>query len=174
MKERYADVVGRPPFLDSLIAQAVNLLSVIYAQIYFPTHSNGLKAVARYLGFEWTDSNASGLSTIMWRSKWECTRDSRLKQKLVTYNAEDCEALEKVARVVAQLCSDQNDKGQPVNAVYTKSLRREHGFKFKKNDFSIPELELINQAAYWNYQREKVYVRSSPVLNRIHKRRSGT
>ena len=37
------------------IASSVNLLSLIFAQVYFPTYSNGLKEIARFLGFEWTD-----------------------------------------------------------------------------------------------------------------------
>ena len=104
MKERYSEAVKNPAFLDQLIADAVNLLSVIYAQIYFPTYSNGLKDIARYLGFQWSDSNASGLHSLMWRSEWELSKDSSLKQKLLTYNAEDCEALERLTSVIAQLC----------------------------------------------------------------------
>ena len=43
------------------IAHPTNLLSLIYARIYFPTFSNGLKDIARYLGFQWLGSPASGL-----------------------------------------------------------------------------------------------------------------
>jgi len=53
MRLRYLDQSGEDHgFLDQLIASSVNLLSLIYAQIYFPTYSNGLKDVARRLGFE--------------------------------------------------------------------------------------------------------------------------
>ncbi len=34
----------------------------------------------------------------------------------------------------------------------------------------MPELEKINQSAYWNYQRDKVYVRSSQRIKRITKK----
>ena len=43
------------------IATPVNLLSKIFARIYFPAYSNGLKDVARYLGFNWSEANASGI-----------------------------------------------------------------------------------------------------------------
>ena len=33
------------------LESAVNLLSVIFGQIYFPTYSNGLKEIAGWLGF---------------------------------------------------------------------------------------------------------------------------
>ena len=53
----------------------VNLVSVIFAQIYFPTFSNGLKEIAEYLGFTWSTPIASGVQTIAWRYEWEATRD---------------------------------------------------------------------------------------------------
>src|SRR5437870_1912978 len=163
MKERYRKAVGHPAFLDQLIAESVNVLSVIYAQIYFPTYSNGLKEIAQYLGFQWSESDASGLHTLMWRSQWESSKDASLKQKLVTYNAEDCEALERVASTVTQLCQKQTEaaNSEDNNIVYTDSMKRESLYRFGKNAFSMPEFQYINQAAYWDYQREKIYVRSS-------------
>jgi predicted RecB family nuclease len=82
MKERYGEAPAYPGFVDQLIAATVNILSVIYAQIYFPTYSNSLKEIAQYLGFQWSESGASGLSAIMWRSQWEVLRESRFQQQL--------------------------------------------------------------------------------------------
>jgi predicted RecB family nuclease len=67
-----------------LISSSFNLLSLTYAQIYFPTYTNGLKDVAQYLGFEWSAQDGSGLKTLDWRSEWEATRDASLKEKLLT------------------------------------------------------------------------------------------
>src|SRR2546429_8019054 len=88
------------------------------------------------------------------------------------YNAEDCEALERVASAVAQLCQRQIEaaNAEDNNIVYTDSMKRESLYRFGKNAFSMPEFEHINQAAYWNYQREKVYVRSSSQLKRVSRR----
>jgi len=80
MKGRYGEAPAYPGFVDQLMAASVNILSVIYAKIYFPTYSNGLKEIARYLGFQWSESDASGLSAIMWRSQWEVRRESRFQQ----------------------------------------------------------------------------------------------
>jgi predicted RecB family nuclease len=169
MKERYGEAVKNPAFLDQLIAESVNILSVIYAKIYFPTYSNGLKEIARYLGFQWSESDASGLKALIWRSEWEFSRDSSLKEKLVTYNADDCEALEKVAGAIAQLCQWQPKASQSKDSdiVHTDSMKRESPYHFGNKEFSMPELEYINQAAYWDYQRERIYVRSSPRLRRV-------
>jgi predicted RecB family nuclease len=172
MKERYGAWGENPAFLDQLIADAVNLLSVIYAQIYFPTYSNGLKDIARYLGFQWSDSDASGLHTIMWRSQWEDSKDVSLKQKLLTYNAEDCEALERITGIVTRLCQRPENTTERVdeNVVHTDSLKRESPYRLGRNSFVIPELKYINQSAYWDYQRDRIYVRSSQQLNHISRK----
>src|SRR5262249_19980209 len=107
MKRRFPEAVEDNIFVDRLIEESVNLLSFIYGHIYIPTYSNGLKDIARYFGFQWSDSTASGLDALMWRYKWEFSRNPILKQKLVIYNAEDCAALEQLVIAIAQLCQKQ-------------------------------------------------------------------
>jgi predicted RecB family nuclease len=169
MKDRYGEDSESHTFVDRLMAQSLNLLSVIYARIYFPTYSNGLKEIAQYLGFRWSDGAASGLSSLLWRSQWEHSKDSELKRKLIAYNAEDCEALEKVTAVIAQLSLREKETTKPRDdsIVHTDSLKLKSSYRFGENCFSTPELEKINQSAYWNYQRNKIYVRSNARLKRI-------
>ena len=57
MCERYGGS-PEPSAAATAIASATNLLAVIYARIYFPAHSNGLREIARLLGFEWSDRSA--------------------------------------------------------------------------------------------------------------------
>src|SRR5207302_1889531 len=63
MRQRY----GAPPSA-SLVAKAlespINLLSDIFGQIYFPTYSNGLKDIAGWLGFRWSEQDVSGVQSI--------------------------------------------------------------------------------------------------------------
>jgi predicted RecB family nuclease len=102
MCERY----GSPP-AGSVAAEAigspVNLLSLIFATVYFPSYSNGLKENARFLGFEWSDTTAGGLQAIAWRHLWEESHDPKVRETLITYNREDCAALSVVARALGQL-----------------------------------------------------------------------
>ena len=146
----------------SFPATAVNLLSVIYGNVYFPVASNGLKAVAGYCGFKWSEALASGLQSIVWREQWETSGNLSEKQKLIQYNAEDCEALESVTQKVSTLQTPQTE-GEVTSDEKTVDIsthKRENVYGFKKNTFLIPEFEEINQAAYWDYQRERVYVKS--------------
>ena len=104
--KRMCERHGGPPehsAAGKAIASSVNLLSLIYARIYFPAYSNGLKEIARFLGFEWTDPSASGLLSIAWRSQWEKSQNASWRDRLVAYNADDCEALSLVARTIVRL-----------------------------------------------------------------------
>jgi predicted RecB family nuclease len=76
MKARHSGVSINSGLIDHLISSSLNLLSFTYAQIYFPTYSNTLKDVARFLGFEWSERDPTGLRALMWRSDWEDSRDS--------------------------------------------------------------------------------------------------
>ncbi len=172
MRERH----GCPP-PDSQAAKAinhtVNLLSLIHAQIYFPTYSNGLKEIAGYLGFRWSGSIASGLETIVWRSQWEAFRGPEVKQMLMDYNRQDCEALELLANGLVDLhrAAPPNGKPSQGKVILTSDMKWEGPYGFKRNEFVLPEMEAINKAAYWDYQRERVYIKSYANLARKVKRR---
>ncbi|MGH9959909.1 MAG: ribonuclease H-like domain-containing protein [Pyrinomonadaceae bacterium] len=132
--------------------------------------------MSRHLGFEWSDAAASGLQSLRWRAQWEFSKDDALKQKLITYNAEDCQALERVATAIIRLCDQSeldNTSGRPNDSVVSvDSMQRQYPQRFGTVDFALPELAAINKAAYWDYQRNKVYVRINPRLKRVSKRKA--
>jgi len=65
-----------------------------------------LKEIGRYLGFHWPEGVGSGLESIVWRSRWEVSRDPEEKQRLLDYNRLDCEALERVTGALLKLVRD--------------------------------------------------------------------
>jgi predicted RecB family nuclease len=85
---------------EQLNKSVVNVLSLIYGKIYFPTYSNTLKEIAAFTGFKWTEAKASGLQSIIWRKRWELTRKDGDKEVLLQYNRDDCTALENVVSVL--------------------------------------------------------------------------
>lgn len=167
MKERYPETIASYSFVGQVITEATNLLSQIYARIYFPTYSNGLKEIGQYLGFQWSEHNAVGLNAIVWRSNWEFSKTPSLKQKLIVYNTEDCAALEHITDAIIKLCNNQAENNSDV-IVQTDELKPENPYHFGNTKFSIPDLSFINRAAYWDYQRNRVYIKSSKRLKRIH------
>jgi predicted RecB family nuclease len=154
------------------INNAVNLLSSVFARIYFPTFSNGLKEIATYLGFRWSGSPASGLEAIVSRHRWESSKDPGEKQALLDYNRQDCEALELVANRLVDLhrAAPVDSQSTDGDVVRTSDMKPESPFRFKRNEFVLPEMEIINKAAYWDYQRERVYVKSRNRSTRRRKR----
>jgi predicted RecB family nuclease len=94
--KRMRKVAPRKGPVDRVLAALVNVLSVVYAHAYFPCYSNGLKDVAGCLGCSWSDPQASGLQSVVWRKRWEASHGDEWRERLVTYNREDCAALRRV------------------------------------------------------------------------------
>lgn len=143
---------------EKAIVSPVNLLSFIYGRIYFPVLSNGLKEIAGFWGFRWSEALTSGVQSIVWRETWETSSDSLIKTHLIRYNAEDCEALDMVTKRVHSLRDFQpeTDADNKDELIDTSKMKRENQFIFKNNTFALPELDVINKAAYWDYQRERI------------------
>ena len=174
LKKRYGDTAeaGRS-LVHGLLKSATNVLSVVYGRVYFPTYSNGLKDIASYLGFKWSIEEPSGQRSLALRREWELTRSETAKQDLINYNADDCAALEVVVRTLLQLIPRDGDSPTALpypNSVHVDSLRPQTPYGLGPVDFVLPELDQINKCAYWHYQRDRIYVRSSPLLRRVARR----
>ena len=163
---KMCDRHGGPPELSTAatsIASSTNLIAVLYARIYFPTYSNGLKEIARFLGFAWSDPSASGILSIAWRSRWEESRDAGLRDRLIAYNTDDCEALHLVARTIARLQSSEVSAGKleaVPEVVHAEELGHNSQSKWRVFKSPLLDMERINAAAYWDYQRDRVFVRT--------------
>jgi predicted RecB family nuclease len=158
------------------VDQAANLLSFVFARIYFPTFSNRLKDIASYLGFRWSGPPGSGLEAIVWRHRWKISGDPREKQALLDYNRHDCEALELLANTLAEfhLRTPADDRLPKYPLMLTSDMKQESPYprRFGTNTFALSELEAINSAAYWHYQRDRVYVKSQKKVIRDRDRNS--
>jgi predicted RecB family nuclease len=58
---------GYQTAIQGIAARMVNLNNFIYAKVYFPVYTNGLKQIGEFLGAKWTYPDASGLQAIIWR-----------------------------------------------------------------------------------------------------------
>jgi predicted RecB family nuclease len=155
------------------ISNAVNILSFIFAQIYFPTYSNGLKEIARCLGFEWGDPSFSGLQSIIWRHDWESSGDPKVREKLIAYNREDCEALRLIVRTLRRLSQPKfgtHGASHGPEIVRLESIGKRLTSNWRPFKSPLTELEIVNTAARWNYQRDRVFVRSGVAKRKTIKR----
>lgn len=163
--------------LESLLERSTNVLSIVYHHVYFPTYSNSLKDIGRVLECQWTDINSSGIQSIIWRETWQKTKDSVLKAKLIQYNKEDCLALKTICDFIssAKIYGEKNifESGQSLKIAHTNDLKRNlrKRFVFRKPDFVFKDFEHVNKCAYFDYQRERVYVRTNKEFKSINKRK---
>ena len=159
---------------DKAIKESMNLLTVIYSHVYFPAFGNGLKDITGFLGFVWTDVDFFGIQSIAWRQLWECDHKGSVKKKLVRYNAQDCEALKLLTDTMLHICGKEKACKDPVedaSAIYLDSDRFLKKSKWQKFKSPVSSLELINAAAQWNYQRDRVYARTGEVKQALKKPR---
>ena len=92
--ERYPDVcsgdvieaIFTPPRSTDLY------YDVVVPATEWPTNDHSIKTLAKYLGFEWRDTDPSGASSIEWYHRWLETRDPAVKQRILDYNEDDCRA----------------------------------------------------------------------------------
>ncbi|WP_442508214.1 TM0106 family RecB-like putative nuclease [Novipirellula sp. SH528] len=166
LNERHSRSEDDKQFVTDLAKNSCNVLSTIYSHVYFPVYSNGLKAIGGHCGYAWNVPNASGARSVLWRAEWEEKNDDQWKQQLIDYNADDCRALALVTKTVSQFCFDQSS--EEVVSVSNPSDIEMHGHS--KKDFSVEVFKSINAAAYWDHQRDMVYVKSSRRLKTIGKR----
>ncbi len=172
--KKMCDRYGGPPegtTAAEAISSSLNLLSLMFAKVYFPSYSNGLKENARFLGFEWADPVAGGLQSIAWRHLWEESNDSTFQENLIAYNTDDCAALSLIARTLSQLTNqDVGVDDTPVLTAETidvDALEDNQKSKWRPFRSPISDLEDINLAARWDYQRDRVFVRSGTANRRV-------
>ena len=170
----------RKTLVDKVLEQLVNTLSLVYSHIYFPTYSNGLKDIGGYLGCSWTEADASGIQSMVWRMRWKSTHDEAWKHTLLTYNLEDCAALKKVTGLIHAVAATNSlgsgpltieDKAVPVSRVQdVDKLANER--KWGRVNFYHPDFKYINNCAYFDYQRDRVFIRTSRTLKRNKAKRA--
>lgn len=154
-------------------SNSINVLQCIYAQVYLPTYSNGLKEVANYLNYYWTESEPSGLKSIYWRREWEINHTKELKKKLILYNYEDCIALRTLVHFLISLNQDNRGRNESDSLLGTKAdyshfnvsdnfdqiIKDTYkGHSFMKNAFVLKDFDYINKCAYIDYQLSKLHI----------------
>src|SRR5215469_5415320 len=166
--KRMGDRYGVPP-AESRVAKAikksVNLLSVIFAQVYFPTFSNRLKDIGHFLGARWEGPVTSGFQSLACRLEWERSPAPELKTALLAYNRDDCAATETVTAHLAQIVreaksrtdvefSDKpkkvaSDKGAEIHGYFESLLRSAH-FRYARS-----RIKLLTERATQSLAPEK-------------------
>jgi predicted RecB family nuclease len=158
---------------ETIVKSSCNVLGVLHHHCYFPTYSNRLKDVARVLGYHFDNTVLGGSLSIVFRERWEESGDGALKDALIAYNRQDCEALKLISEFVRNNgrppCNGSPEQDRHV--IFADTLRTAGEGKrpaFRKAEFLLPEFAVVNKCAYFDYQRDRVFAKSS----RMQKRRA--
>lgn len=92
--KRLAALYSTPPtMVKQIIDRCVDLHERVTRTVVLPIESYALKNIARWLGFNWRDPNATGAQTVCWYEQWLETGDRAYLEAIVTYNEDDCRAM---------------------------------------------------------------------------------
>jgi predicted RecB family nuclease len=88
----------RTPYSSVLpiLSRFVDVYEELIRSVTLPIESYALKAIAKWLGFEWRDTEASGAKCIYWYDQWLQTGDRALLEIIQRYNEDDCRATRSV------------------------------------------------------------------------------
>jgi uncharacterized protein len=73
-----------------LLNRLVDVHAKVTQTVSLPIESYSLKAIARWLGFNWRNPSANGSQAICWYDEWLKTGDRTFLEKIVIYNEDDC------------------------------------------------------------------------------------
>ena len=152
----------------TILENSFNLLSYFYSKVYTPTYTNSLKDIGSFLEFKWSAENSTGIQSIAWRKSWELSNEEKYKKILLNYNIEDCQALIVINDWLSKILDGNNlchnDQLSSVDDIKQKST-----YKFGKAEFLNPDFTVINNCAYFDYQREKVFIKINSRMKKIIK-----
>ena len=150
---------------ETILKSSCNVLGILHHHCYFPIYSNRLKEVASFLGYHFANNVQGGSLSIVFRERWEETADGALKDALIAYNRQDCEALKLICEFVRKNGAPPSGgtSGREQQVIFADTLRTAGEGKrptYRKPEFLLPEFEVVNKCAYFDYQRDRVFARS--------------
>lgn len=75
-----------------ILSRFVDVYEELIKNVTLPIESYALKAIAKWLKFEWRDSDASGAKCIYWYDQWLKTGNHAMLSIIQRYNEDDCHA----------------------------------------------------------------------------------
>jgi len=157
----FLDSSNRNQKYSRILEQFQDVYSIIKSKIFFPLNSNSLREISDYLGFNSKNKIRNGLQSIYWKLFWDIHQEKDIKKEILNYNKEDCYRL----RLLCEWLSKFELKDNIKPLVETSS-----DFKWNRVNFVVDSFNSINRCSYFNYQRQKVYIKTvSPVKNHINR-----
>jgi len=81
-----------------------------------PVDSYGLKAVASWRGFRWSQPTAEGARCVLWWRQWRARRQRHQLDQILRYNRDDCLATWAVAQWLSNAAASGSDNSSPASS----------------------------------------------------------
>lgn len=78
--------------LKSILNRFIDLHQLVTTTVVLPVESYSLKNIARWMGFQWQNKEASGAQSIYWYSQWIQNQERSYLEAILQYNEDDCRA----------------------------------------------------------------------------------
>ena len=167
MKERYVSAVADLEFVDRLIGNSVNLVAAFTGKSISRRFRTASRKSADTLALS---GLGQGLRAL--RATTAAGLGTRRRRRVQA----------RIGRLQhGRLPSGRDGRGRPGAYMRRRRVRPECGrCRFARCRFpaplgrfvgALPEFAKINNAAYWDYQRDKIYIRSNQSLQRAAKRK---
>lgn len=93
LQQKYPDIISVEKlegFFNN--PNVIDLYQYVTKNTDWPLGSYGIKAIAKYLGFKWEDSDGNGATSIQWYNEYLTSGNELILQKILAYNKNDCQA----------------------------------------------------------------------------------
>ena len=161
---------ARPELVDRVIAVLVNTCRSS-TTTSTSRYSNGLKDIARCLGFEWT-KRGPGLRSLAWRMRWEATGDPPLKEWLLSLQFGRMPGAHEGNGVHRSSSHRAQEPGAYRRGPRTSKVAKVHDLDRLANvrkwgpASSSSANSRSSLVSRFNYQRDHVYVRTAELRRR--------
>ncbi len=108
LQKMYPDVITMDEVMGFYDQEnVIDLYKTVSQNTDWPTSSYGLKALAKYCGFQWRDKTPSGALSIQWYNEYVKTGDETILNRILEYNEDDCKATMVVKDRIASLNTEK-------------------------------------------------------------------
>jgi predicted RecB family nuclease len=94
--------------IKPILFRFIDIYEEFIQSVALPVESYALKTIARWLGFQWRNPEASGAKCIYWYDQWLQTSDRTLLETIETYNEDDCHATRAVKDWLVEFLSSHS------------------------------------------------------------------
>lgn len=77
---------------EKILGSIIDLHKVVTSLVVFPTLNNGLKSIAKYLGFKWRQADVTGSESMAMYLEYLEKKDEKILHKIIDYNEDDVTA----------------------------------------------------------------------------------